>query len=59
MRRAGPMCHRHNVAAHLPGDSGEIYEGDRFVRLRWLRHLLESGRLDRSLHWSDGAEVSE
>jgi nucleoside-diphosphate-sugar epimerase len=36
----------------------EIYEGDRFVRLRWLRHLLESGRLDRSLHWAEPAEVS-
>jgi hypothetical protein len=36
-----------------------MYEGNQFVRLRWLQHLIESGRLDRSLHWSDVAEVSE
>lgn len=41
------------------GLTREQYEGNRFVRLRWLKHLLESGRLDQSLHWSDAAEVAE
>ena len=29
------------------------FEGDRFVRLKWLRHLLDSGRLDQHLRWSN------
>lgn len=41
------------------GLTRDQYEGNRFVRLRWLQHLLESGRLDQSLHWSDAAEVCE
>lgn len=41
------------------GLTREDYEGNRFVRLRWLKHLLESGRLDQSLHWTGGAEVAE
>jgi nucleoside-diphosphate-sugar epimerase len=41
------------------GLTRDMYEGNQFVRLRWLQHLIESGRLDRSLHWSDAAEVSE
>jgi nucleoside-diphosphate-sugar epimerase len=41
------------------GLTRETYEGNRFVRLRWLRHLLETGRLDQSLHWSEPAEVSQ
>lgn len=36
----------------------EQYEGRKFVRLRWLEHLLESGRLDDSLRWS-GKEGGE
>jgi nucleoside-diphosphate-sugar epimerase len=30
----------------------ELYEDKRFTRLRWLSHLLESGRLDDSLEWA-------
>lgn len=30
----------------------EQYEGDRFVRLRWLKRLREEGRLDDDLRWS-------
>jgi len=29
----------------------ERFEDPRFTRLRWLRHLLETGRLDGSLRW--------
>ncbi len=39
------------------GLTREMYEGDRFVRLRWLRHLLDSGRLDQSLRWSQPEEI--
>jgi nucleoside-diphosphate-sugar epimerase len=28
----------------------------RFTRLKWLRHLLDTGRLDSSLRWSGGME---
>lgn len=41
------------------GLTRDMYEGNRFVRLRWLRHLLDSGRLDRSLRWTAPGEVSE
>lgn len=34
------------------GLTREDFEGRRFVRLRWLRHLLESGRLDDQLRWA-------
>ena len=30
------------------------YEGDRFVRLRWLSTLQASGRLDADLRWREG-----
>jgi len=30
----------------------EQYRGERFTRLKWLSHLLESGRLDGSLRWT-------
>ncbi|MFC1531335.1 NAD-dependent epimerase/dehydratase family protein [Gemmatimonadota bacterium] len=40
------------------GLTRDQYEGNRFVRLRWLQHLLESGRLDQSLHWADAVEAS-
>ena len=33
----------------------ELYEDKRFTRLRWLTHLLESGRLDDSLEWAETA----
>ena len=35
------------------GLTREQYEGQRFVRLRWLTHLRESGRLDDRLRWAD------
>jgi nucleoside-diphosphate-sugar epimerase len=28
----------------------------RFTRLKWLRHLLDTGKLDNSLRWSEGIE---
>ena len=37
--------------------TADTYRDRRFVRLRWLRHLLESGRLDQSLRWSAPVEV--
>ncbi len=27
--------------------------GDRFIRLKWLRHLLNTGELQRNLHWTN------
>jgi len=33
------------------GLTREDLEGDRYVRLRRIRHLREGGRLDESLHW--------
>lgn len=33
------------------GLSREDYEGDRYVRLRWLNRLQDRGRLDGSLRW--------
>jgi hypothetical protein len=27
------------------------YKDKRFTRLSWLRHLIDSGQLDQSLHW--------
>lgn len=41
--------HRAFVAVPLTAD---LYRDPRFVRLRWLRHLLESGRLDAVLRWA-------
>lgn len=34
------------------GLTREQYEGSRFVRLRWLDHLRDSGRLDDDLRWT-------
>jgi nucleoside-diphosphate-sugar epimerase len=34
------------------------YLDPRFTRLRWLNHLMESGALDPSLHWTDTTEVA-
>jgi hypothetical protein len=28
----------------------------RFTRLKWLRHLLETGQLDGNLRWRDAVE---
>ena len=33
------------------GFGGEQLAAPRFVRLKWLRHLLDSGRLDADLRW--------
>jgi nucleoside-diphosphate-sugar epimerase len=50
-----------NLASGLraAGLTPEMYEGDRFVRLRWLRHLLDTGQLDPSLRWSQTKEADE
>jgi len=34
------------------GLTPEEFDGDRFIRLKWLRRLMESGRLDASLRWT-------
>jgi hypothetical protein len=34
------------------GLTRDDFEGPRYVRLRWLNLLLESGRLDASLRWT-------
>jgi nucleoside-diphosphate-sugar epimerase len=34
------------------GLTREEFEGRRFVRLKWLRHLLERGELDDELRWA-------
>jgi nucleoside-diphosphate-sugar epimerase len=34
------------------GLTSEAFADDRFTRLRWLRRLLDSGRLDGSLRWT-------
>jgi nucleoside-diphosphate-sugar epimerase len=34
------------------GLTSALFEGPRYVRLRQLRHLLETGALDDDLHWS-------
>lgn len=38
-------------AFHRIGLTHEQYVGKQFVRLRWLRHLLEDGKLDGALRW--------
>ena len=35
------------------GLTEDQFRGQRYVRLRWLTHLLDSGRLDASLRWSE------
>ncbi len=37
------------------GLDARLYGDRRFVRLRWLDHLLDSGRLDGSLRWADAS----
>lgn len=36
-----------------------LYGDARFVRLRWLNRLLDSGRLDSSLRWTDSQQDGE
>jgi len=31
--------------------TGEQFNGKHFIRLKWLKHLLDSGRLDSNLRW--------
>lgn len=47
------------AALSAAGLTREMYDGNLFVRLRWLRHLLDSGELDRSLRWAGVEEVSQ
>jgi nucleoside-diphosphate-sugar epimerase len=39
------------------GLTAEDFASPRYTRLKWLRHLLESGRLDGNLRWSEQAEA--
>jgi nucleoside-diphosphate-sugar epimerase len=34
------------------GTTADDYKGDRYVRLRWLNQLMQSGQLDESLRWT-------
>jgi len=36
------------------GLTPEVFNDRRFTRLKWLEHLLASGMLDGSLHWTEG-----
>jgi len=38
--------------------TAEVFGDRRFTRLKWLRHLLDSGRLDPSLRWAARASAS-
>jgi nucleoside-diphosphate-sugar epimerase len=39
------------------GLTAETFGDDRFVRLKWLRHLLAAGRLDERLRWTGDPET--
>ena len=39
------------------GLTEELYTDARFTRLKWLRHLLDTGRLDGDLRWAELASV--
>src|SRR4029078_1126442 len=41
------------------GLTDELARDARFTRLRWLRHLLDSGHLDDHLRWTATAGVQE
>jgi nucleoside-diphosphate-sugar epimerase len=41
------------------GLTAEHFTSPRFTRLKWLRHLLESGRLDGNLRWAEQPERAE
>ncbi|MBI4354249.1 MAG: SDR family oxidoreductase [Candidatus Omnitrophica bacterium] len=45
-------------AFHSTGLTYEDFTDQRFTRLKWLRHLLESGRLDDSLRWQAIAAIN-
>ena len=40
------------------GLTAEDFKSPRFTRLKWLRHLLDSGRLDGELRWSEQPEAA-
>jgi nucleoside-diphosphate-sugar epimerase len=40
------------------GLTAEDFKSPRFTRLKWLRHLLDSGRLDGDLRWSEQPEAA-
>jgi nucleoside-diphosphate-sugar epimerase len=39
------------------GLTHQDYTDKRFTRLNWLRHLMQNGSLDESLHWTKSANV--
>jgi nucleoside-diphosphate-sugar epimerase len=41
-------------ALRANGLSHDTYADKRFTRLRWLRHLLDTGQLDTTLRWKNG-----
>jgi nucleoside-diphosphate-sugar epimerase len=53
----------HSGARHLSDAlrgvelTSDMFDGARYVRLRWLNYLLESGKLDPTLRWTEPAEV--
>jgi nucleoside-diphosphate-sugar epimerase len=38
------------------GLTHDLFVDKRFTRLKWLRHLLDTGRLDKWLRWSNGQD---
>jgi nucleoside-diphosphate-sugar epimerase len=40
------------------GLTHQSFTDDKFTRLKWLRHLLESGHLDSALRWQESQEVA-
>jgi nucleoside-diphosphate-sugar epimerase len=40
------------AAYHRVGLTRADYEDPRYIRLRWLQHLIKAGRLDGSLRWT-------
>jgi nucleoside-diphosphate-sugar epimerase len=53
--RWSPTTGARDLAERLidAGVTREDFEGRRFVRLKWLQHLLEKGQLDQQLRWAD------
>jgi len=41
-------------ALRASGLTHETFVDERFTRLRWLRHLLDTGHLDATLRWKNG-----
>jgi nucleoside-diphosphate-sugar epimerase len=53
--RWSPTTGARDLAERLidAGVTREDFEGRRFVRLKWLQHLLEKGQLDQQLRWAE------